>query len=175
MTVRSATPRDATAIASIHVESWRVAYRGQLPDDVLDDLSVDRRAELWSGVISANGPANAVLLSERGGVVEGFAHVCEARDSDAGPGVGEVSAIYLRPQAWGQGLGRELMAAALARLREAGSRWATLWVLSTNDRARRFYEVGGWQVDGTERTEHIGGAPVAEVRYRRELRTDTPT
>ncbi len=167
--MRVATPVDARAIASVHVESWRAAYRGQLPDDVLDNLLVDRRAEAWSDVMAATGPADAVLLLERADTLQGFAHVCEARDTDAARAVGEVSSLYLRPEVWGQGLGRELMAAALSHLTAAGSTSATLWVLATNDRARRFYEAGGWERDGVERTERIGGALVAEVRYRREL------
>ena len=167
--MRTAISADATAVASVHVESWRAAYRGQLPDELLDNLSVDRRAERWRGVIGATGASDAVLLLERAGSIEGFAHVCEARDNDAGRGVGEVSAIYLRPSSWGQGLGRELMAAALSHLAGAGSASAVLWVLATNERARRFYEAGGWEHDGAERTESIGGRGVAEIRYRREL------
>ncbi len=167
--MRTAVSGDASAVASIHVESWRAAYRGQLPDELLDNLSVDRRAEGWRGVIGATGASDAVLLLERAGRIEGFASVCEARDSDAGRGVGEVSAIYLRPSSWGRGLGRVLMAAALSHLAAAGSTSAVLWVLATNERARRFYEAGGWEHDGSERTESIGGARVAEVRYRREL------
>lgn len=167
--MRAATPDDAGAIASVHVESWRVAYRGQLPDDLLDHLSVDRRAESWRRIIGATGPGDAVLLVESDGALDGFAHVCEARDRDAGPRVGEVSAIYLRPSSWGQGLGRTLMAAALSHLAAAGSTSALLWVLQTNERARRFYEAGGWVRDGTERSELIGDARVIEVRYHVEL------
>jgi hypothetical protein len=63
------------------------------------------------------------------------------------------------------------MAAALDHLAEAGFTSAILWVLTTNDRARRFYEAGGWRRDGTERTEHMSGARVDEVRYRREVGT----
>ena len=32
MRVRPATPGDVTAIAIVHVETWQVAYRGQVPD-----------------------------------------------------------------------------------------------------------------------------------------------
>ena len=119
--------------------------------------------------MASTRPADAVLLLERAGILEGFAHVCEVRDADAGHDTGEVSSLYLRPEVWGHGLGRELMAAALSHLVEAGSTSAILWVLATNGRARRFYDAGGWKLDGAERTEHIGGAPVSEVRYRREL------
>jgi len=41
--IRPATPEDARAIAEVHVASWRYAYRGLLPDDVLDRLSVEER------------------------------------------------------------------------------------------------------------------------------------
>ncbi len=169
--MRIATPEDAAAVASVHVESWRAAYRGQLPDQLLDTLSVDRRAEAWRDVIGATGASDAVLLLERARLVDGFAHVCAARDSDVGRGVGEVSAIYLRPSSWGQGSGRLLMAAALSHLAAAGWTSAVLWVLAANERARRFYEAGGWAHDGTERTESIGGARVVEIRYRRVTAT----
>jgi hypothetical protein len=37
--LRDATPADAHAIANVLVQSWRAAYRGLLPDDVLAGLS----------------------------------------------------------------------------------------------------------------------------------------
>jgi RimJ/RimL family protein N-acetyltransferase len=42
-----------------------------------------------------------------------------------------------------------------------------LWVLEANERARRFYERGGWKADGETRVEAISGQPVPQVRYRR--------
>ncbi len=43
--IREAVPKDARAIAEIHVRSWQAAYRGQLTDDYLDGLTVDDRLE----------------------------------------------------------------------------------------------------------------------------------
>ena len=43
--VRAATPDDARGIAEVHVAGWRWAYRGQMPDALLDSLSVEDRAE----------------------------------------------------------------------------------------------------------------------------------
>ena len=42
---------------------------------------------------------------------------------------------------------------------------AVLWVLEPNERARRFYERGGWAFDGTTRDELIGGVPTHQLRY----------
>jgi hypothetical protein len=51
----------------------------------------------------------------------------------------------------------------------AGFAEATLWVLDTNERARRFYAAGGWTLDEVTRQDDSHGFPIDEVRYRRSL------
>ncbi len=170
---RAARPEDAPAIASVHVASWQAAYRGQLPDVVLENLSVDRRAETWSDVIAATGPADAVLVMERAGVLRGLRSCLRGarfrRRRRHGGGV-----LPLSPCGdLGPGAGARAHGSCAVPPHGGGFTSAILWVLATNDRARRFYEAGGWERDGAERTELIGGARVAEVRYRRELGTRT--
>lgn len=46
---------------------------------------------------------------------------------------------------------------------------ATLWVLTSNARARSFYERQGWADDGAVKAERRGTAVLEEVRYRRRL------
>ena len=172
MRIRRATTGDAAAVASVQVRSWQAAYRGLMPDEVLDGLSVDQRAHVWRPLVEAGEPGEGVLVAETDVGVVGFAHVCPARDADAEAGTGEVSAIYLLPEVWGTGHGRALMDAALRRLREDGYRSAILWVLVGNERARRFYAAAGWSCDGAEKTATVGGfATITETRYRRPLPT----
>ena len=38
MTLRRATLDDASTVGHIHVESWKVAYRGIMPDDVIAQI-----------------------------------------------------------------------------------------------------------------------------------------
>jgi len=90
-------------------------------------------------------------------------------DAASVPGAGELYAIYLDPSHWGRGYGRALMHAAERGLAEAGFEEAHLWVLDTNARARRFYEIAGWSADGGRKTEHRGDVELREVRYRRDL------
>ena len=45
--VRSAELDDATAIARVHVATWRSAYRGLLPDEFLASLSQSHYEERW--------------------------------------------------------------------------------------------------------------------------------
>ena len=80
--------------------------------------------------------------------------------------VGELAAIYALPDVWGSGVGRRLMAAAVNVLHDAAFVDAILWVLEGNDRAQRFYEIGGWQLDGAAKDVVIADIPLAEVRYR---------
>lgn len=88
---------------------------------------------------------------------------------DAKDGTGEVAAIYARQHAWGTGVGRLLMEQGLDRLARRGFTEGTLWVLETNDRARRFYAAGGWTIDDRVKEVEMGGTAVTEVRYRRAL------
>jgi ribosomal protein S18 acetylase RimI-like enzyme len=104
-----------------------------------------------------------------GGSVVGFADVQPSRDDDADETTGEVPMIYALPEAWGTGVGRELMTTAVGALRDAGFRSATLWVLDSNERARRFYDRAGFAPDGATKSDTMAGAPITEVRYRRPL------
>ena len=67
--VRPATRDDADSIAEVHVASWRWAYEGQLPDDVLavlgefGPLEGGERALL--PIVLAGGPGLLARLSSR--------------------------------------------------------------------------------------------------------------
>ncbi len=92
-----------------------------------------------------------------------------SEDADADPKTGEVYAIYLEPGRLGTGVGRVLFAHAVDDLRERGFNVATLWVLETNERTRRFYEIAGWKPDGTVASERVDCEMRPTLRYRVEL------
>ena len=166
MPVRLATIADVPAIARVQVASWHGVYRGLIPDEVIDGLTVERRITQWNGFFARRADDEAMLVAEHGGAVVGMASLGPCRDEDASPTTGEVRAIYVDPDHWGHGHGRELMEDAVSWLASTGFTEATLWVLDTNDLARRFYEAAGWATDGAERVEEMLGARLAEVRYR---------
>jgi GNAT superfamily N-acetyltransferase len=147
-----------------------------MPDELLDGLSVERRAAVWRSIVETDRVGEAVLVLEGDAGIEGFAHLCAARFDGAPADTGEVTSIYLLPGSWGRGWGRTLMEASIRRMADEGYRRAILWVLEGNERARRFYEAAGWTLDGAQKTEHIGvgtgagaGTTITEVRYRRNL------
>jgi GNAT superfamily N-acetyltransferase len=142
-----------------------------MPQAFLDGLDVAQRARSWERALAGTDELKAgVLVADDGGSVIGFVGYFPSRDADADPALtGEIGAIYLLPEAWGGGTGRRLMDAALHGLARVGFTQATLWVLESNTRARRFYETAGWSADGTVKLDDSRGFPLSEVRYRRSL------
>jgi ribosomal protein S18 acetylase RimI-like enzyme len=151
--IRPADVADAQAVAEVQVAAWRESYAGLLPQTTLDGLSVPRSTQGWSRQIAQ--PSTTVLLAETEAGVIGFGARCPQR---SGPLLlerfdGEVSSLYLLKAWQGQGHGGRLLSDLLDHLRADGFESASLWVLSANDQARRFYE-------------HMGGAVVAEREDR---------
>lgn len=150
-------------MARVYVTSWQRAYRGLIDQDFLDSMDPVARIENWRRILSQ--PRGRVLVGEVDGQVAGFCTVGPSTD----PGWGEVYSLYLAPEHWGIGLGRDLLAAGEKALSEDGDTRAMLWVLDTNQRARRFYERQGWEPARPIRLENIGGTDVTEVRYEKLL------
>ena len=173
--IREARVEDADPIGSVHVRAWQVGYRGQLPDDYLDGLSIPDRQAGWRTGLADPARAMTVLVVEdpADGHVCGFTTVGELRfggSEDLDPAVvGHLYAINLEPEAWGRGIGTPLLHAASDRLAADGYREAILWTLRTNARARRFYEREGWATDGGAQVQDHDGVRLDEVRYRRGL------
>jgi RimJ/RimL family protein N-acetyltransferase len=170
--VRPARIEDVAEIAKIHVRTWQSAYAGLVPQSYLDSLTPAQREPGWTRAIQDGDASRGAILvatDDRGRLV-GFARVGESRDPDSSaPDVGEVRAIYLAPQSWGTGAGRALMTAALSRLTDLGYQQATLWLLDSNARARRFYEAAGFHPDGAVKDDDSRGFILREIRYRKAL------
>jgi ribosomal protein S18 acetylase RimI-like enzyme len=167
--IRRAAAADAPAIARVHVASWQVAYRGMVPDALLDELSVERRERGWRERLGrADDGASFTLVAERDGAVAGFCSIAApSRDGDAGERTAEVAAIYVEPAHWRSGVGATLLGEALDVLRADGFADVTLWVLEANARGRAFYERLGFAADGA--TQDLAELAAREVRLRAAL------
>ncbi len=168
--LRRAREDDARGIAEVHVATWQHAYRGLVPAHVLDSLTVESREQFWRSEIAVLPADRRPWIADADGRVAGFVSVGPSRDGDATGATGEVYAIYVTPDCWDRGVGRNLLAHAERDLASHGYTEATLWVLAGNERARRFYEAAGWHSDGVEKRETYAGAELVEARYRRNLR-----
>ncbi|HVT11176.1 MAG TPA: GNAT family N-acetyltransferase [Fimbriimonadaceae bacterium] len=162
--VRPAVPEDWSRMEASFVAAGKAAWPHILPAEFLERLSPPAR---WREAIS--DPSYRVLVGLDEGQVCGFAVLRHSGDEDAETSTGELDSFYVHPDAWGKGVGRELLRAAVEGLREMGFRTATLWTAELNHRPRRVYEAAGWALDGARRERALGGQNFVELRYRRPL------
>ncbi len=159
MGVRQATPEDASAIARVHVASWKTTYRGIMPDAYLDGLDYESRVVRWRGLLSAADP---VFVAECAGQIVGFATGGAIRDPLDGYDA-ELYAIYLLEEFQGKGIGRGLLAEVAKRADADGFRSMAVWVIEANA-AAWFYERTGAVRIGAKQRE-FGGAMLPLVAY----------
>ena len=166
MAVRKASFQDVRELAELHITVWRAAYKGLMPQVILDSLSLQNRKTQWQN--SLRHPDEQVYLYEKENQVLGFLSLGPQRDEDKDKQTTtELYTLYVSPEAWGKGIGRDLWLSALTHLN--GYNEVSLWVLKGNRRAIRFYEKAGFEHDGHEKTERFGDHTVHELRYVRSL------
>ena len=144
-----------------------------MPEETLAALDVGELASWWREVLLDSDRIVFVATSDDGTVV-GFAHAAATDDEEGSPDVAQLYAIYLEERATGRGIGGALLARVTGEMRRAGFTRATLWVLETNERARRFYEHAGWTWDGTRSTHQVECSNLPIVRYRVGCHTRGP-
>ncbi len=167
--IRTAIPQDAKQIASIHVRTWQCAYRGQIPESYLDSLSIEKRTKLWKDQLKNPTDGTHTFVAEKNGIVVGWCTTGINRDEDVTKDTGELYGIYMDPEFIGKGIGSELMKYALNVLKNDGYKKATLWVLTTNENSRKFYEKKGWKIKGKTKIDKRDDFGLHETRYITEL------
>ena len=167
--IRTAEDSDLVAIGALHHRSRTDAYAGLVSAAALAAGSAAAMGEWWTERRRWEQDTHRLSVAVDGDRIVGFSYVGPSET----PHAVELYAIHVDPASVGTGVGRALMAGALAGLAAlAGDDIdrAVLWVLAGNARARRFYERGGWTADTTTRESPIGPETVPQLRYSRSLR-----
>lgn len=164
--IRKATLKDAVALGSIHALSWREAYEGIIPSEVLKNITPEKRTLFFENALTLGWEEDFLLLVDS--QPAGLLCLGPARDADLSGEAGEIWGIYLHPYYYGKGYGKILMDFGLQVLETRGYQKAMLWVLKDNNRAISFYEKIGFAPDGLEKEIHIGTA-LTEIRYQKNL------
>ncbi|MCP5363831.1 MAG: GNAT family N-acetyltransferase [Hyphomicrobiales bacterium] len=162
--VRPARMADAAAIAMVYVETWRSAYPGLVPDDVLIGMSIRAQARKWADMLARRNREETVVVAELypGGVV-GFGSCGEARKATGLAPAGEIFTLYVLPEHQNRGLGEALLCGLFEMLAHRGLNSALVWVLADNP-SRFFYEVmGGRRV--AERVEVLWNKHLRQTCY----------
>jgi ribosomal protein S18 acetylase RimI-like enzyme len=151
--IRPAVREDAGAIGAVFdaavCHGW--TYLGDLVEHPIFT------AEDWDQLIAEHLPPNLLLVAvdDRERVI-GFTAVH--------PADGEMFLLFVDPEYAGRGIGRTLLEAAHAALRQAGCGAAFLFVHESNARALAVYAAAGYRPDGTERVTDFRGTRIRELR-----------
>ena len=177
VSVRTAWTADAAAIAAVQVDAWRESYVSLLPAEVLAGLDAGPIADRWAASLAKPGDArNRVLVGLERATVRGFAVTGPSGDPDADPVAdGEIAELVVEPARRGSGHGSRLLQACADTLRADGFRRATIWLASSDDRARAFLTAAGWAPDGAHRELDLRGDAeivVKQVRLHTDLGAD---
>lgn len=164
--IRAPEVGDAPSLGRIHVQIWREAYRGLMPQEALDGLDENARSDRWAGILAApssEGQRTRVAVDTTTTQIVGFATAGPPRDQPK-PAPTELWSLNTVAAVHGSGLGSRLMGEVL------GDGPAYLWVLQGNERAIGFYRKHGFHLDGVAR--HDPGHGVDDLRMVRAADTD---
>lgn len=154
--IRPATLDDASALGALHHACWLETYAGVLSERFLAAASAGSLADEWAGMLAAGSadatvPGSIALVAElldpsageRGAApaLVGFARSAPSDNPEA-PRPTKLDSLYTLASTHGSGLGARLLDGVL------GDRPAYAWIVTANERARRFYEKHGFALDG---------------------------
>lgn len=153
------TEEEILGKAYVHWKSWQEAYADLLPQEFLKNTYTLERCQDWA----LRYPQNILvaLVNEQ---VVGFACYGASSQEDLQE-AGELYALYVLADYYDQGIGYQLMQAALEKLQSYET--VSLWVLEGNTRAIAFYEKIGFQFDGVKKIVHLGAE---RIEHRMILR-----
>jgi GNAT superfamily N-acetyltransferase len=137
-------------------ELWR-AFETEIPEPSWYDDELERDLAWLAGAVRDE----TVLLADDVGLAVALMK---------GTRLGFLEMLYVRPQARGTGLARELMREAAARLKERGAEVLELDVLASNAHARAVYERWGFQM-----SELTLAVPVDALQQRLAVEPEGPT
>lgn len=172
--VRAARPDDVDALAVITARAYAAAYPGIIPDPVLAEW-VARAPEMWGrwreAITADPARPKRAWVAERDGTLLGYATTGPGESEWLEPpaGAGELTNLYIDPDAIGTGVGRALYQHAVDDLRTRGFDPLLVWAFRDNPKAQRFYRAMGLVIDVPDHDWVLGGVPCPIVRFRGDL------
>jgi GNAT superfamily N-acetyltransferase len=168
-TIRPSTPEDDIGIRKVQVATWKSTYRGMMPDEILDQMTVEnppRRSKQPDPKLVES--KRAFVATDANGEIIGFSAGGIARTGDH-DFPSELWAIYVLQSYQGHGIGKALFEAVRSEL-GASYKKMIIWVLEENHSAHRFYEALGGKKLPFKKTFQWEGKPVGqEIAFGWEL------
>lgn len=160
--IRNVRKDDIISVADIKVKGWQNAYRGIISDDYLDSMDIEKNISKMYRNYNSNGFIVAVVNNE----VVGFCRYISDCDS---PYLGELSALYVRPDLKGIGIGTKLFDYVVNEFKKCGKTKMILWCLKDNYKSRKFYSNKGGKIIG-EKSFYLNDVLYTDVCFSFDLK-----
>ena len=138
MIIREANNSDLTAIANIHIESWRDSYSEVFTPEVMNREIIPSLKEHWQNIVIQND--DVVLVAADKDIIGFIAVWCRP--------IPFIDNLHVKPSLRSKNVGTLLLKSAAGALLKKEKNSGYLWVFNTNENAIRFYQkLGGVQTD----------------------------
>lgn len=165
MNIRKAKKSDAKQVATVHVETWRTAYRGIVSDNFLDNkLSIKRSAENIEK--NFNLPIAPIFLvaENKNGRIIGFCRGGFNREKETFPQYsGELMAIYILDKYQRQSVGISLVKVFCDELRKMNLNNMIIRTLEKSKYKEFYKKIGGKSIGKSK--INIGGSELAVITF----------
>ncbi|WP_330633472.1 GNAT family N-acetyltransferase [Halocatena halophila] len=156
MEYRPAVAADLRSIRTVASAGWHAAY-----DEILGQSAVETTVETWYSETSLQSRIesadNEFLVGADAGEIIGFV---DGGPTSDGPCEAAVSALYVHPDRWNEGIGSALLERLFKRFQSAGYDDVWLAVLEDNAVGRAFYESHDFEVHRRQSTELPAGSAI---------------
>lgn len=166
---RAARPGDGDGIVAV-VRACDESYRDWTPDGWEPPADEARERLRWAERLK-DGAHHTEVAVDTDGTVVGLVSWAQALEMALPPrpvpGLAHVSAMFVHPRRWREGIASRLLERAERAMAAAGFERAELWTPEEAP-ARRFYEARGWEPDGRRQWFEDLRLPI--VGYEKALR-----
>ena len=153
MDFRFATSADINHIATLHANSWRIAYADALSAEYLQHHADQDRLALWTGRLVSPANNQRVIVLEESGELLGFVCIFLAADPELGS---LIDILHVVAKCHRRSLGTTLMKEASRVIsNECAELPVHLGVVQSNVRAQRFYQ----KLGGKQKDDYIWNSP----------------
>lgn len=156
--IRKAIPDDALGITIVNVYTWKTAYTGLIPDELIDAridelkyLAKKRRKDIENN--------DNFIVASIGNTIIGFCSYGNSRN-ESFMDSGEINALYVLHGFQGDGIGKELFLATTKELKHLGYSSVIINCLQGNSSIEFYKHMGGNVV--SKRKDKIKGKLITE-------------
>lgn len=174
LTTRPSSESDEKIIGEISYRSHTISFGKFAPPGFVEEQDQSEQTEWWKQFLTPTEGGLHMFVVERDHDVIGFAMIGPLSDryeffeqtkTLGGSGaIGVIYSIHIDPDHLGGGAGKVLMQAALDHLRRTGITIVVLDTYEKNERARRFYDAGGWEVARMAESHEDGTMAIYRIR-----------